>query len=735
MNRQLLPVIHELFANLSGQPVHLAPEPFTPSGVPVSVTTFMDLLVTEGFRYQLFYMPAGLSAATLASLLQKATYPVLLFKEEADQVYPVIVKRVGKLFDLYPITSSEPERQIIANLTEFLASCYTVPTVAGSEPQIPYVTCLAQVTNRPEVKAGGTPGAASEKKQPSPMSRFFSLLAPEKREIWYLYIYAAIAGIISLSLPLGVQSIIGFISAGQVTASVVVLIAVIVAGTLITGGLQLMQVWLVEYLQQRLFSRMAFDFAHRVPRFQLDGLQQYHPVELMNRFFETVTLQKGLAKILLEFSAAILQILFGLILLSFYHSSFIFFGVLLVGMLLLIIRSTGRKGVETSLVESKYKYQMVGWLQHMARALHSFKLGSSGNLGLQKTDYLVSHYITARRQHFRVLVTQYWGFIIFKTLITAALLILGCLLVVQQQINIGQFVASEIIIILIMGSVEKLILKLDVVYDVLTSLEKVATVTELPLEETQGLQLDPDVPETGLTLQVKHLHFRAGEDAQRVLSNLNFSINANEAICLAGLDAASQKAMVRVLLGMFPGYQGSITYNGLSLHDLNPTSLRRQIGWIAESEEIIPGTILENILYGQPAGSQKELMQILELVGLTSVIQNLPKGLHTALTGTPWTFSSNLYAKIILARGLLRQPRMLFIEDSRLTIEQAEKNKIYARLCQARPCTLIFLSNTETVLQLCDRVLLFSEGRLVGEGAYADLQPNLHLPEILKVSF
>lgn len=286
-----------------------------------------------------------------------------------------------------------------------------------------------------------------------------------------------------------------------------------------------------------------------------------------------------------------------------------------------------------------------------------------------------------------------------------------------------------------MGSVEKLILKLDTVYDVLTSLEKVATVTELPLEENQGLQPDADVETSGLTLQVKNLNFRAGEDAQRVLSGLNFSVNACETICFAGLDSASQKAMVRVLLGMFPNYQGSITYNGLSLRDLNPNSLRQQIGWLADSDEIIPGTILDNILYGQPAGSQSQLVQVLEIVGLTSVIQNLPKGLHTPLTGTPWTFSSNLYAKITLARCLLRKPRLLFIEDSRLTIERAEKYKIYERLIQERPCTLVFLSNTDAVLHRCDRVLLFSEGRLVGEGTYAELQPNLHLQEIVKVSF
>ncbi|RDC64601.1 hypothetical protein [Adhaeribacter pallidiroseus] len=290
MNRKLLPVIHELFANLSGYTVHLSPETFAASGAPVPATTFMQLLAADGPRHHLSYLPARLPAAAFLQLLHHATYPVLFFRIAAGQVYPVVIKRSGKHFELYQLQSNLPERQTITNLEHLLENCFTLPDTSAGEPLIPYVTCILQPASNP-AKTGG---AAGDKKQPSPLHRFFQLLAPEKREIGYLYIYAAIAGIISLSLPLGVQSIIGFISAGQVTASVVVLIAVIVAGTLVTGDLQLMQVWLVEYLQQRLFSRMAFNFAHRVPKFQLEGLQPHHPVELMNRFFETVTLQKGL---------------------------------------------------------------------------------------------------------------------------------------------------------------------------------------------------------------------------------------------------------------------------------------------------------------------------------------------------------------------------------------------------------------------------------------------------------
>jgi ABC-type bacteriocin/lantibiotic exporter with double-glycine peptidase domain len=182
-----------------------------------------------------------------------------------------------------------------------------------------------------------------------PMKRLLQLLATERREIVYLYVYAIAAGLISLSLPLGIQSIIGFVSSGTIPVSVVVLISLIVLGLLVVGGLQVMQLWLVEYIQQRIFARYAFDFSYRVPRFQPEALLKHYPPELMNRFFDVVSLQKGLAKLLVDFSTAVIQIVFGLLLLSFYHPFFIFFGIILIVTLVMIIWWTGDKGVKTSI--------------------------------------------------------------------------------------------------------------------------------------------------------------------------------------------------------------------------------------------------------------------------------------------------------------------------------------------------------------------------------------------------
>ena len=168
-------------------------------------------------------------------------------------------------------------------------------------------------------------------------SRFVDLLKPEKREIGIIYLYAIFAGILNLSLPLGIQAIIGFVMAGMVSTSWIILVVIVVIGVALAGGLQIMQLYMTEILQQRIFTRSSFEFAFRIPKFKMEALRNFYPPELINRFFDTISVQKGLSKILIEFSSSVLQIFFGLVLLSFYHPFFVVFAFVVLGLIFLII--------------------------------------------------------------------------------------------------------------------------------------------------------------------------------------------------------------------------------------------------------------------------------------------------------------------------------------------------------------------------------------------------------------
>ena len=259
----------------------------------------------------------------------------------------------------------------------------------------------------------------------TPLKRFFRMLTLDKQEILMIYTYALFNGLINLSLPLGVQAIIGFVISAEFSASWGLLIFIVVAGVAAAGFIQILQLSLTELLQKRVFTRAAFEFAYRIPRFKIEKISGLYAPELINRFFDTLMIQKGLSKILMDFSTSSLQIVFGLILLSFYHPFFVFFGIFLIALISLIFVLSGPKGLKTSLLESKYKYEVAHWLEELGRSMGTFKLAGNSDLALQKTNRLVGNYLKFRKDHFKVLVFQFSNIVGFKTLITAGLLILS----------------------------------------------------------------------------------------------------------------------------------------------------------------------------------------------------------------------------------------------------------------------------------------------------------------------
>jgi ABC-type bacteriocin/lantibiotic exporter with double-glycine peptidase domain len=312
--------------------------------------------------------------------------------------------------------------------------------------------------------------------------KLVAILQLDKKEVSAIYIYAILAGLVQLVTPLGIQSIIGFVMAGALSTSIVVLITVVVLGVFLNGLFQIRQLQIIEKIKQKIYTRDALSFADKIPHLNIEKLDNYYLPELVNRFFDTITLQKGIEKILLEIPAAFIQILFGIILLSLYHPVFIAFGIVLVVLLYVILATTLPKGFTKNLLASDYKYKTAAWLQELARVVKTFKYAKKTSLHIEKTDELVSNYLIARTSYFKILLTQFWSLVAFKIIITAAMLIVGVYLLLNQQINIGQFIAADIVILAVISSVEKLILTLDKAYDTLTAIEKLDKIKSAELE-------------------------------------------------------------------------------------------------------------------------------------------------------------------------------------------------------------------------------------------------------------
>lgn len=548
----------------------------------------------------------------------------------------------------------------------------------------------------------------------TPLQRYFSLLKLDRRDISQIIFYAIFAGLVSLSLPLGIQAIINLIQAGQVSVSWIVLVVIVVIGVALVGILSLMQLRITENLQQKIFVRSSFEFSYRLPKIKFEELYNQYPPELANRFFDTISIQKGTSKLLIDFSTALLQILFGIILLSLYHPFFIFFGILLIVLLYSIFKFSYNSGLESSLKESKYKYKVASWLQEIARNNFSFRKQDNFDFALNKNNILVDEYLNYREKHFKVIKRQFSQLIVFKVIITASLLLIGGYLVLNQKMNIGQFVAAEIIILLVINSVEKIIVGLESLYDVLTSVEKIGQIVDLNIEEPQSK--NQDYCFTNITLETENLRFKFPDSADDVLDKINLKIDQAEKIYLEGDNGSGKTTLLRILSGAMQPTSGSFFINDDTYRKIDLAQYRSQIGTITQGETPFEGTILENITFNNPLVSHEDIKWAIESVKLGPFIKTLPKGLETKIFPDGRQLSSSNAQKILLARSVVGKPKILFYEDPLDKMdEEATKEIIDFITDEKNKWIVIVSSKNEYWKQKCTRKIKMKDGKIIAD--------------------
>ena len=529
----------------------------------------------------------------------------------------------------------------------------------------------------------------------TPIQRYYKLLLLDRKDISQIIFYAIFAGLVNLSLPLGIQAIINFIQSGRVTVSWIVLVVFVVIGVALVGILSLMQLRITENLQQKIFVRSSFEFAARLPRIKFEELYDTYAPELANRFFDTMTIQKGTSKLLIDFSAALLQILFGIILLSFYHPYFIMLGFLLIILLYFIFKFSYNKGLDNSLKVSKYKYKVAGWLQEMARNNYSFRKELNYDFALQKNDKFASEYLHYRETLFNVLKRQFSHLIVFK-------------------MNIGQFVAAEIIILLVISSVEKIILGLETVYDVLTAVEKIGLITDLDMEEDTSY--DANKCFHAMTLVTEGLGINFPGATAKILDDIHLKIEQGERVFIEGNNGSGKTTLTRILSGLLQPTEGTLYINDDSFKKINLKQYRSQIGNIINSETPFEGSIKENLTFHNPDVSDEELKWALDGVQLTSYIKSLPKGLDTQIFPEGQQLSSSNAQKILLARSIINKPKVLFYEDPTDTMDEKVANEIIDFITSDKnKWTIIVSSRNPYWKTKCNRYLTMQKGKIISD--------------------
>lgn len=678
-------------------------------------------LIETGNNVRIMFLEYQLSKGDFIRFSKELDFPLLFIRKEGNRVVPQLLVTTKNNKELY--TFFERDNELVKITPEEALSWVR----EGDEIKFYAVVAYDNLVSEPSLDESG------EHIHLSPLNRLYRLLNAERKEILYIMFYAVIVGMLSLVLPLGISTTVELVSGGVFFSSIYLLIGLIIFGVAVGGFLQILQLQIVENLQRRIFTKAAYEFAYRMPRVRTEALHGQYAPEIINRFFDVIIIQKGLPKLLIDLSAATLQIFFGLVLISLYHPFFVFFGITLVGILIFIFMMTGPKGLASSIQESKYKYKVVYWLQELGRAINSFKVVGNTDLPIRKTDANVNNYLKYRKKYFGILITQYAYILLFKTGITAALLIMGTILVVDRQITLGQFVAAEVIIILVLASVEKIITYMDVVYDMLTAVDKIGHVTDLALERSGGVDFPKSVLSKPLSVEIKDLKYKYPEAKDYMLNGISLSIQSGEHVCISGPGGSGKSTLGLVVAGLHSEFEGIVAVGGFSMRDLDITNFRDKISKNISAEDLFDGTVLENITVGKLNTTVKDVIEALDRVELTDWVNRLPEGLNMHIISGGKGLPSSVIQRLILARCIADKPRLIVLQDFFFGLRRADKQKLINMLVDKNnPWTLLSASNDPLIMEACDRVVVLDQGKVRAIGTFQELMEKDLLTDCLE---
>ncbi len=296
------------------------------------------------------------------------------------------------------------------------------------------------------------------------------LFKTKKKQLFYVIYYSALEGILILSIPLASSFIINSIVA-HASISVLILGFVVLATFVLITILRVLQEYIIEKFEQQVFVEKSFEVAEK--SYRLKNVKADEPIQkLMNYFFDITIIQKFFPLFLLDGAALVISVIISLFLLLFFNIVLFELGFVALIIYVIILILLGHNGIKYAIKRSDEKHATIFFLQHIP-----FTNQEKDKI-LENLDNLLTRYVDARQKVFKVIVKQQALSFFMQGIIIGGFLIIGGYLVIKGKLPIGEFVASEIIIVFIISSINRFVKQIEYVYEIAEGFYKVGKLTK-----------------------------------------------------------------------------------------------------------------------------------------------------------------------------------------------------------------------------------------------------------------
>jgi ABC-type bacteriocin/lantibiotic exporter with double-glycine peptidase domain len=515
-------------------------------------------------------------------------------------------------------------------------------------------------------------------------ARVRAILGPERSYFYLAVLYAVAISLLTLTVPLCVQILVGTVANTAQSQQVAVLGIVLFALLGLSGLLVGLQTHLMELFERRFFCRITSEIVMRNIYARFAFFETINREELVNRFFEIMTIQKHVPKLFVGGSALVLQTVVGFVVVSAYHPFLLVLNVALALLIALILRIWGPGAVRSVVSLSQAKYRVAHRLEELARANAFFKGERSIQHAIDVAEQATARYVDDHKAFFRYKFSQIIGLLSLYSLASALLLGLGGWLVIREELTLGQLVAAELILSVVFVGLSRSGEYLDLYYEVCAAAEKLSMFFSIPLEEDSGR-----VSIEATRADVRFDDVECGERGHEY--RMDFQIPAGRSVLIATQSQTSQKLVIDLLQRHRDPEAGRILVAGVDLADCRLHDLRDRVA-VLDSSGVLERTVAEYLSLGDPGITRARMQEVLAATRLEDVIDRLPDGLDTSMGAWGYPLSRTETLRLKLAAMLLAEPRVLIITEVFDTVTP-DRKAIFEELRGRQDLTVLCFSN------------------------------------------
>lgn len=298
---------------------------------------------------------------------------------------------------------------------------------------------------------------------------------------------------------------------------------------------------------------------------------------------------------------------------------------------------------------------------------------------------------------------------------------LGCLLVVNGELTLGELISLSALIGYILSPVQSAFNVVNTWQQSTVSAERIQALLQ-EIDEVRKSEGQNALVKLKGSVRFEQVSFEYELD-RPVLRDLSFSIQPGEKVALVGHTGSGKTSIISLLQGFYRPQKGSVLLDGIPMNQINVQDLRSQIGVVPQDVLLFHDSLRSNVAYGRPGATQEQIHRVLKAAQIEEFVNRLPSGLDTIIGGEDgFTPSAGEAQRLAMARAILIDPGIVILDEASSSLDSQEEAKLQAAILELlHGRSAIIIAHRLSTIRQCDKIIVMEAGRIIEQGAPGQL--------------